>query len=398
MSRIRRVLALVVVAATSTAVAACGVVGGGGTYDVVAYFPRAVALYESGAVQVLGLPAGEVKSIEVVDDQVRVTMAIDDDVPIPVGVKAALVPQSLIGERRIQLFPPYKDGDDLIADGHEIAAEDTIIPVEPDETLAAIKEFLDSLDPDAVGRLIDNGATALEGQGENLGSALEELSELVDNVEASDDQIITIAERFDEFTATLLTRESQLARAIDDFSVVAGVLADERASVETLITSLASLSENGLDLVSEHALRLRTDVDIVARLVRAAATNVDAVGDLIVSNPAIADGFAGAYNEELRAFDLRNNFAPLAAEALDPVFDSAGLVVPCVPILVACPDGVVPLSGDDAVSARLSRPTSPVDAILAFLSAPATAEVTRTEAAEPSVWRRLIGTVLGVGA
>jgi phospholipid/cholesterol/gamma-HCH transport system substrate-binding protein len=83
-----------------------------------------------------------------------------------------------------------------------------------------------------VGRLIDNAATALDGQGENLGSALDELSELVGNIEDNDDSIIRIAERFDDFTSTLLTRESQLAAVLDDFAVVAEVLAEERDDIE----------------------------------------------------------------------------------------------------------------------------------------------------------------------
>ena len=44
--------------------AGCGLVGGGGgAYDVTAYFPRAVALYEQGQVRVLGLPAGRVQDV-----------------------------------------------------------------------------------------------------------------------------------------------------------------------------------------------------------------------------------------------------------------------------------------------------------------------------------------------
>src|SRR5690606_34276306 len=131
-----------------------------------------------GSVQVLGLPAGEISGVEVVGDQVKVTMAIDSDIPIPVGVKAAIAPQSLIGERRVQLSPPYREGDPVIEDGYEIELADTVVPVEPDEAFLALKEFLDTLDANGIGRLIENGAETLDGQGENLGSALDELTTL----------------------------------------------------------------------------------------------------------------------------------------------------------------------------------------------------------------------------
>ena len=400
----RRLLAGAVALVGLLVLPSCSLIGGGDSYDVVAYFPRAVSLYEAGAVQVLGLPAGEISDIEVVGDQVKVTLAVDADVPLPSDVKAAIVPQSLIGERRVQLFPPFQEGDEVVSDGHVIPREDTLVPVEPDEALAALKEFLDSLDPNGVGRLIDNAATALDGQGENLGGALDELSELVGNIEENDDAIIAIAERFDDFTSTLLRREDQLGQAIDDFAVVAGVLADERKDIERLVQGLADLSGSGLDLVSEHAVRLRTDIDIVTRLARSIDVNLGAVQDLLSSGPPVYDGFIDAYNPELRAINLRNNFAPLVSEALKPIFDSVGVPLPCVPVDVACPEAG-PLSGLDAgeaVAADLDRPTTPVDDILAALGSPTDTPPVPAPAprssGDRSPWQRFIGTFLGVGS
>lgn len=381
----------------------CALVGGGGTYDVVAYFPRAVSLYESGSVQVLGLPAGSVSDVEVVGDQVKVTMAIDDNTPLPDGVRAAIVPQSLIGERRIQLFPPYQEGDPAVSAGYEIPIEDTVVPIEPDEALAALKEFLDSLDPEGLGRLIDNGASALDGQGENLGTALDELSSLVGNLEENDDDIISIAERFDDFTATLLTREAQLGKALDDFAVVADVLADERAEIELLVRSLADLSGDGLDLISEHAVRLRTDVEILTRLARSIDTNLGAVQDALDGSRGITDGFIDAYNEDLRAIDLRNSFAPLLQEALSPIFDAAGIPFPCLPVDVECPEGgALPLEADAApVDAELARPQTPITDILGLLGSP-TGDASEAPSITPPARRgglsALLGTFLGVGA
>ena len=386
------------------AASSCALVPEGGTYEVTAFFPRAVSLYEEGAVQVLGLPAGEITEVEVVGDQVRVRMAIDEDIPVPVDVKAAIVPQSLIGERRVQLFPPFQEGDDVITDGHVIDIQDTIVPVEPDEALAALKEFLDSLDPNGVGRLIDNAATTLDGQGENLGAALDELSTLVGNFEANDDDIISIAERFDDFTSTLLRREGQLAQALDDFAVVAEVLADERESIELLVRSLADLSGDGLDLVSEHAVRLRTDIAIVTRLARSIDTNLAGVQDVIDGSRGIIDGLTDAYNPRLNALDLRNSFSPLVSEALSPIFDSIGLDLPCIPIDTVCPEGGLGSleGGGDAVDSELVTPETPVGDILEVLGSPTSVE-TAAPVGSPgsvdgdSVLDRFLGTFLGVG-
>lgn len=381
------------------------------TYDVVAYFPRAVSLYEQGSVQVLGLPAGRIADIEVVGDQVKVTMAIDDDIPIPTGVQAAIAPQSLIGERRIQLSPPYREGDETIDHGHVITEDNTIVPVEPDEALDALKEFLDSLDANGIGRLIENGAETLDGQGENLGQAIDELTTLVDNIEDNDADIISIAERFDDFTSTLLTREAQLASAIDDFATVAGILADERGNIEALIDALADLSGSGLDLVSEHAVRLRTDVDILERLAASIAVNIDTVDDIVPGALELSRGLANAYNPEVDAINLRTNLDSVVVAVLDPLLKSLGLPpINCLDLIsTVCPEGTSIVDGlgnlvgagtDGAVSAELPSPTSPIDDILATLGTPG--EVTETapaqNASDPSLLDRFVGTFLGVGS
>src|SRR5690606_7063844 len=139
-----------------------------------------------------------------------------------------------------------------------------------------------------------------------------------------------IAERFDDFTSTLLTRESQLAQVLDDFAVVADVLAEERDEIESLISGLADLSGDGLDLVSEHAVRLRTDVQILQRLTESIEQNLGGVDALIQAGSQQVDGFLGAYNPVSRSLHLRNNFSPLLEEALAPLLDAVGVPLPCL--------------------------------------------------------------------
>ncbi len=67
-------------------------------------------MFPSSDVRVLGLPAGQVTKVEIDGDQVLVELAISDDIKVPAGAKAQIVPQSLIGERYIQLSPAYQDG------------------------------------------------------------------------------------------------------------------------------------------------------------------------------------------------------------------------------------------------------------------------------------------------
>ena len=370
-----RLLALAVLGALLAS--GCSFIGGGGgKFKLTAYFPRAVSVYKSSQVKVLGLPAGTVDSVEVVGTEVKVTMSIDDGIPIPKDVNALIAPQSLIGERYIALSPAWQQGDEKAPDGMEIRNTPdhpgrVIIPVEPDEALAELKKFIDALDPEGLGKLISNLSDDLKGQGPTLNHALDQVSQVVVTFADKDQQLVDIVDNFDKFTATLTTRETQLGDILATFAQATQVLADERQSLEDLLAGLADLSRDGLTLVSNHAQQLRTDLETLTRLAQSIDVNLDTLGQLLDSGPMLVKGIQGAYNPTLRAFNLRQNFGPAAQEVLGPLFGFLGLTPPtvCAPVLQSCED-IIALSKGAPATIDIPRPTTPVDDLVSLLGAP----------------------------
>ncbi|HEV7886567.1 MAG TPA: MCE family protein, partial [Acidimicrobiales bacterium] len=260
---LRRAFVLVAVAATAvTTLPACSSARG---YEVTAYFDKAVSLYPKGDVKILGLSSGKITSVKVLGTQVRVRMRINEGTPLPQDVRATIVPLSLIGERYVQLFPPWTAGEPQAPAGTVIPLERTTIPVEPDEALAALKKFLDTLDPNATGRLVKNLAQDLKGNGQTLNDALGQFAQLTTTLADKDEQLAHLIENFDQFTATLRTREGQLGKVLDQFAATTGLLAQERETIARVVKGLAQVSSAGLDLVSEHAGALNTDVQTLTR-------------------------------------------------------------------------------------------------------------------------------------
>jgi virulence factor Mce-like protein len=342
--------------------------GGGGSYEITAYFPRAVSVFPSSDVRVLGLPAGSVKSVEIDGEQVEVVLSIQDDVPLPRDVRAQIVPQSLIGERYIELSPAFQHGMERAPDGHVIDSEHTIIPVEPDEALAAVKEFLDSLDPDNLGKLVGNLEEDLRGNGEAFNDMVASLSDVVSTFASKDEALGRIIESFDRLTATLSTREQQLGQVLDAFAEASQVLADERGSIEALVGGLADLSQNGLELVSSHAQDLRQDIQILTDTAAVIDANLSSVDQLLDAAPLLATGLVGAFNPDSRSISLRNNFSPLIPEIIEVLLGQLGVPSLCLPVLATCG----PASGQSAGAATPATITidSPIGALLDLLEAP----------------------------
>lgn len=339
---LKRALAIVVVLAAGV-LPACSS-GGGGGYQVTAYFDKAVSLYEASDVKILGLSAGTVDDIEVEGTRVRVRMTIDKEQPLPADVKATIVPFSLIGERYVQLFPAWTPGLPKAEPGTVIPLERTTIPTEPDEALAALKKLLDSLDPNATGRLVTNLADDLRGNGQGINDALRGLADLTGTLAAKDAELVGIIENFDRFAATLRTRERQLGQVMDQFASATTLLADERENIAKLVDSLSRLSADGLDLVNEHGSRLDRDLTILTRVLQSVRANLDAVGVLLDSGPTLVaghdfegteDGLIAAWDPTFHHIDLRNVAEPTVAQFLDSIgFGPVEGV--CIPLDVDC--------------------------------------------------------------
>lgn len=374
-----RLLALAVLGALIAS--GCSFIGGGGGgFKLIAYFPRAVSVYKSSQVKVLGLPAGTVESVDIVGTEVKVTMSIDDGIPVPKNVSALIAPQSLIGERYIALSPAWRQGDEKAPDGMEIRntpehPDRIIVPVEPDEALAELKKFIDALDPEGLGMLISNLSDDLKGQGPTLNHALDQVSQIVVTFADKDQQLVSIVDNFDKFTATLTTRETQLGEILTTFAQATQVLADERASLENLLAGLADLSRDGLTLVATHSQQLRTDLDTLTRLAQSIDVNLDTLVQLLDSGPLLVAGIQGAYNPTLRAFNLRENFGPAAQHVLGPLFDFLGFTPPsvCAPVLQTCED-ILTLAKGSPATIDLPRATTPVDDLVSLIGAPTQAQ------------------------
>ena len=193
----RAVWAAVVVAVAGGLLAGCGS-GSGGTRTVTAEFDSAVGVYETGDVVVLDQVIGTVEEVELRDDAVLLEMSIRDDIPLPADVNATIEAQTVLGERSITLFPAWNpeleaSGARKLEDGAHIPRDRTRVPVEPDQALQAFNELLAGLDPDAVGGLVTDGATILDGRGQRISESISGVSQLSEPPAAVDEPLLATA-------------------------------------------------------------------------------------------------------------------------------------------------------------------------------------------------------------
>ena len=307
----------------------CSLTGTTRTYEIVARFRRAVAVYEQSDVKVMGVTVGHVRHIDIDGEEIVVTLAIHDDVPLPADATVGIEPSSLIGERNLVL-PPWKPGEKRLAPGTVIGVDRTIVPVEPDEALQAVTDLVGALDPDAVNDLLTASAGALAGNGATINQALKQLSELIPSLDQQDHKLLAIAGDVDRLSAVVRAREAEIGRLLDDFSNVAGVLDDERQHIIDFVEAMVRLTREGKALLTTYEVTLPDDLQTVGTVALTIKVNADAVQQLVNNLFSLNVEVIDAYDGQHKALRGRGPVERSALEQLIPILDQLA-EIPCVP-------------------------------------------------------------------
>lgn len=311
-------------------------ISGPGSYEISARFPRAVAVYEQSDVKVMGVTVGEVRGIEIDGDEIVLTLAIRDDVPLPAEATVAIAPTSLIGERDVVL-PPWKPGDERLESGAVIGGDRAIIPVEPDEALQAVTDLVAALDPGSVNELLTASSEALDGRGTTINRALLELSRLIPMLADQDEELLAIATDVDRLSAVVRAREGEIGRLLEDFATVAGVLDEEREEIIDFVEAMVRLTREGKALLTAYEVTLPEDLETIGTLALTIKVNADAVQDLIDNLYFLNVELIDSYDGQHAAIRGRGPAERSMLEQLLPILEQLGADVPCLPTPgVAC--------------------------------------------------------------
>lgn len=314
----RRVaLALVVLAVT---VLAGGCTWGEGNQPtrLTAVFDNTSNLFVGSEVRVLGLQVGEVTGLTPRGEVVEVEMRVDADRPLPKDVSARLVPSALLGERFVQLDPPYTGGPKL-ADGAVIGNERTTQPAEVDEVLASFERFLKSLDREALADLIDGMAGTLSGQGKGLNELVDEASETTRVLADAGDDLNAVVSEFADLNETLATRDERIGDTLEEVSTSLTTLVEEREQIIGTVRELHRLTAELRPLLDAHDDELVADLEQLTTTLSTVERNLQRLGDATQGARELFTGTGEAINFQTAQLNLHNETDDIGGLAVDRV-------------------------------------------------------------------------------
>lgn len=237
----------------AVAVAAALVVGGAfvarqlffAPKTISALFTSATGIYPGDEVRVSGVKVGTIESIAPEGEQIRVTLRVDPDVPIPADAKAVIVAQNLVAARYVQLAPAYRDSGPTMSDDSVIPLDRTAIPIEWDEVKEQLMRLSTELGPQngvdgtSVSRFIDSAASAMDGNGDKLRQTISQLSGVARILADGSGNIVDIIKNLQTFVTALRDSNQQVVAFQNRLATLTSVVDGSRSDLDAALNNLS---------------------------------------------------------------------------------------------------------------------------------------------------------------
>lgn len=270
-------------------------------HELTVYFPSALGLYAGDEVRVLGVSVGEVDSVTPDGPRVRVDLHYDADVPVPAGAGAAIVAQTLVTARFLQLTPAYTGGP-VLAEGAVIPEQRTVVPVEWDQVKDQVSKLARALGPGGANRdgalseLVQAGADVGRGQGTKFRETIAALSAAVDTLSQSRGDLFATVRNLQVFVTALRSSDDLVDEFTRRLASVSTILNDNRTNLAAALADLDQAAGQVADFVQRNRDGLRTSVDNLGQVTSVLASQRGQLENILHTAPTALSNFYNIYD------------------------------------------------------------------------------------------------------
>ncbi|UEA57900.1 MCE family protein [Gordonia otitidis] len=281
-----------------------------GTTKITATFARTVGIYKGSDVRVLGVPVGKVDSVTPDGQTVKVTMTVDRGVDLPADVRAVQVIPSVVADRYVQLTPAFSGGPKA-SRNITLTEKQTMVPVEVDQIYASLEKLSKALGPNgankdgAVSDLVAVGAQNLDGNGEKLGSAIENLSKATTTLSDSRGNIVDTIKNLDVFVGALKENDSQVRQFNNQMASFTTFLAGERQQLSAALNKLSIALGDVATFIADNREQIGETVNDLKPTTQALVNTQQSLKETLTVLPLTINNLINAYDAESGTIAMR---------------------------------------------------------------------------------------------
>jgi phospholipid/cholesterol/gamma-HCH transport system substrate-binding protein len=284
--------------------------GGNDKRTVTAHFSRAVSVFPGSEVRILGVPVGTVTAVVPEGATVRVEMEYDSEYDVPKDAQAVIVTPTLTADRFVQLSPAYTSGPKL-ADGAQIAVQDTGTPIELDRIYRSLADVTKALGPNGVNKngTLDNvlgaGAKMLKGQGARANRTIVDMSKAVKVFGDGSGELFGTVRALDEFTGALAANDATVSQFMGNLGEVSQQLAGEKDELSAALANLAAILGKVERFVKGNRGMLVADVKDLTTIVKTMGDEKDALEAILDIGPSAMGNLVVAFDPKTGSIGSR---------------------------------------------------------------------------------------------
>lgn len=250
-----------------------------------AEFTNVSGLKGGDFVRIAGVEVGKVTDISVnTDATVRVQFSTDTSVVLTGGTRAVIRYENLVGDR----FLALEQGSGSVAQlrpGQTIPLSRTQPALDVDAVIGGLHPLLRALDPKQVNALTGQLIQAFQGQGELIGSFLNQTAGLTSTLADRDRLIGEVITNLNTVLGSLGDQSKQFDSAVDSLSELVKGLAERKSDVANGISHLDAASAAITDLLAQARAPLRNTVRQIDRTAGIVAADHDYMDNLLKTLP-----------------------------------------------------------------------------------------------------------------
>jgi phospholipid/cholesterol/gamma-HCH transport system substrate-binding protein len=223
-----------------------------------------------GDVRMHGVLIGQVREIEQANGKARIKLGLDPDAAkaIPANASVQIKPTTLFGQKYVEFVDPPTVSARGLEDGTVIASDRVRTSVELDRILARLSTILTTVQPEDLNATLHAVATALSGNGENLGEAMEKLDGYLGTMNAYLPTLRDDLSALADVSKTYSVAAPDLIRTLKNATKSAKTLKAKDDEFGDLVGGVADLSDNSAKFLKENELAIKVESQLAVPLLK----------------------------------------------------------------------------------------------------------------------------------
>jgi phospholipid/cholesterol/gamma-HCH transport system substrate-binding protein len=219
-------------------------------------------LADGDAVNIAGVPVGQVSSIAVQQAHALVTMSIDNTVTLHRSTDVGMRWHNVIGQKEIELFPG--GAGPILEPGATIPLDHDVTDASIDAFLNSLGPLLSSINPTEANEFVENVSGALEGDTAQINQLINSGATVSSTVESIDGEVGQVIGNLDQVLTALASRSGDIDSLVTNLQTVSSALASKNSLLDGVVGNLSQVASDLASLIGNNHNAITGTIDNLA--------------------------------------------------------------------------------------------------------------------------------------